>query len=58
MKKTGIPLPGFRLSKDGRLVRNIKRLDASAQARARGKPAKNPKKWRVKAARATGLNQQ
>ena len=51
-------IKGYKLSQDGRkLEKSWSHLDASAQARARGKPAKNPKKWRVKAARATGLNQ-
>jgi hypothetical protein len=39
-------IKGYRLDKSGkRLVKTFKHLDASAQARARGKPAKNPK-WR------------
>ena len=31
-----VKVKGFRLDKDGRLVKNIKRLDVSAQLRQRG----------------------
>ena len=37
---------GYKLNASGKLVPDLKGLDASAQARARGKPAKNPRRWR------------
>ena len=38
---------GFKV-KGGKIVPTIKHLDASAQARARGKPPKNPRRWKVR----------
>jgi hypothetical protein len=31
-----VKIPGYRLTKDGKLVKDIKRLDVSAQLRMRG----------------------
>jgi hypothetical protein len=35
MKLTGIRLPGYRIDRNGRLVRDVKRLNVSAQIRQR-----------------------
>lgn len=35
MKHTGIPLKGFKV-KDGKIIRDVRRLDVSAQLRQRG----------------------
>lgn len=40
---------GYKLDKTGkRLVPDYRALDASAQARAHGKPPKRPRKWKVR----------
>jgi hypothetical protein len=36
MKLTGIAIPGFRLGKNGKPARDVKRLDVSARLRQRG----------------------
>jgi hypothetical protein len=33
MKQIGIPIPGFRFDKAGRLVKDVRRLDVSARLR-------------------------
>lgn len=35
MKKTGIAIPGFRIDKNGKLVKNEKRLDVATRLKQR-----------------------
>jgi hypothetical protein len=46
MKHTGITIKGFRLSKDGKLVRDTRKLDVSARIRERASTKVRPRRGR------------